>query len=409
MRPRRTAGPRCALVLLVGLVARAGAQPADVGRSLTLPETPGPHWFWLSDIILHRTALFDADSAALLGTISSGTAGVGFVVAPVFSPDHREIYLAETYFSRGVRGERTDVVTVYDARTLAPLEEVPLPPKRAEYFPGNAANTLSDDGRFLAVFNLTPMSSLSIVDVRARRFVAEVATPGCSLVFAAGPRRFFMPCANGGLATVTLDEAGAATVERTPPFFDPQQDPLTEKAVRRGNEWLFVSFEGAVQPIDVSGATIRPGERWSLVDDADRRDAWRVGGAQHLAVHGPSGRLYVLMHQGPRDSHKNAGREVWVYDLAARRRVQRFEVLNPLASFVALEGGLKAGSFSRWLLMKALPNPGVDGILVTQDEHPVLLAAGSIPPSVSVHDAMTGAVVNEIAEPGLALSLMFTP
>ena len=395
--------------LTAALAGRALAQVDAVGRSLTLPDRPGPHWFWLSDVGLHRTALFDGDSGALLGTISSGTAGVGFVISPLFSPDHREIYLAETYFSRGVRGERTDVVTIYDARTLAPEAEIPIPPKRAEYFPGNAANALTDDGRFLVVFNLTPMASASIVDVRARRFVTEVQTPGCSLVYAAGPRRVFMLCANGAALTVTLDDDGQPTVARTEPFFDPQKDPLTEKAVRRGDEWLFVSFDGMIQPVDVSGPTLRMGERWPLLDDADRQASWRVGGGQHLAVHGPSGRLYVLVHQGGPDSHKEAGHEIWVYDLASRRRVLRIPVVNPVASFLAQQGGVARGTFRRWLLDHALPNTGVDGIAVTQDEHPVLLAAGTIPPTVTVHDATTGAVVREVPEVGLALSLLGTP
>src|SRR5262249_60406183 len=134
------------------------------GSGMTVPEQPGPPWFWLRDILLHRTALFDADAGKLLGTITSGTPGVGFTILPLVSPDRREVYLAESYFSRGVRGERTDVVTVYDARTLQPLQEIGIPPKRAEYYPGNASSALSDDGRFLAVFNLTPMTSLSIVD-----------------------------------------------------------------------------------------------------------------------------------------------------------------------------------------------------------------------------------------------------
>jgi len=126
------------------------------------------------------------------------------VIAPLFSPDHREIYLAETYYARGVRGERTDVVTVYDATTLRPLAEIGIPPHRAEWYPGNGANALSDDGRFMAVFNLTPATSVSVVDVRARHFTAEIATPGCAVVYAAGPRRFVMLCANGGLLSVTL-------------------------------------------------------------------------------------------------------------------------------------------------------------------------------------------------------------
>src|SRR5882724_9849639 len=161
-------------LLLCFLLAAFGAEAAEPApRVVTLPAQPGPHRFWLSDVVLHRTALFDADSASLLGTISSGTGGVGFVIAPIFSADHREIYLAETYYSRGVRGERTDVVTVYDAQTLQPTAEIGIPPHRGEFFPGNAANALSDDGRFMAVLNITPATSLSIVDVKARQFTAE--------------------------------------------------------------------------------------------------------------------------------------------------------------------------------------------------------------------------------------------
>ncbi len=182
---RRSPMPRlrpCLALLLALAAGRVGAQMEPVGKVRTLPERPGAHWFWLSDIIMHRTSLFDGDTGEQLGTITSGTPGVGFVISPLFSPDRREIYLAETYYSRGVRGERTDVVTVYDARTLEPLEEIGIPPKRAEYFPGNAANALSDDGRFMAIFNLTPVTSLTVVDVRARRFPRENQTPACTLV-----------------------------------------------------------------------------------------------------------------------------------------------------------------------------------------------------------------------------------
>src|SRR5205085_1883074 len=249
-------------------------------------------------------------------------------------------------------------VTVYDASTLQPLAEIGIPPKRGEWFPGNAANALSDDGRFMAVFNLTPATSVSIVDVKERAFTAEIGTPGCSLVYAAGPRRFLMLCANGGALSVGIDDAGhEARLERVEPFFDAQADPLTEKAVRRGNEWLFVSFEGVVHPVDVGGDALRVGETWSLVDAADRRANWRIGGAQHLAAQGRS----------------------------------------------------RAARATTWLLAHTLPNPGIDRILVTQDEHPLLIASASIPPTVTVHDAMTGEFVRDVSEPGLAGSLLFAP
>jgi methylamine dehydrogenase heavy chain len=403
--------PVVVLCVLLSVFVQGSAlaeEAAGAPRVVTLPSAPGHHWFWMSDVILHRTALFDADSASLLGTISSGSAGAGFVIAPLFAPDHREIYLAETYYARGVRGERTDVVTVYDAATLQPVTEIAIPPKRAEYFPGVAANALSDDGRFMAVFNLTPAQSLSIVDVKARRFTTEVSTPGCSLAYAAGDRRFLMLCADGAALRVALDDEGQArSVERTATFFDPQKDPVTEKAVRRGNEWFFVSNDGIVHPVDVGGDLPRFEETWPLLDDEDRRANWRIGGAQHLALHARSGRLYSLVHQGGPDSHKDAGSEIWVYDLATRRRVQRIAVLNPLVSFI--HGEAKLGRASSWLLEHLLPNPGVDRILVTQDERPVLVAAGMIPPTVTVHDAGTGEVVHEISEVGIGSGLLAAP
>src|SRR5262249_41735981 len=108
----------CAFALALVSSEPGRAQPEDVaepgGKVLTVPDRPGPHWFWLSDVMLHRTALFDGDSGKLLGSITAGSVGVGFVVSPLFSPDRREIYIPESYFSRGIRGDRTDVVTVYD-------------------------------------------------------------------------------------------------------------------------------------------------------------------------------------------------------------------------------------------------------------------------------------------------------
>src|SRR5262249_12707498 len=116
--PRLMRRPAAFTLLLGALVLGSGTRAETGGTVAMLPAHPGPHWFWLSDILLHRTALFDADTGGLLGTITSGSGGVGFVITPLFSADHREIYLAETYYARGVRGERTDVVTVYDATTL---------------------------------------------------------------------------------------------------------------------------------------------------------------------------------------------------------------------------------------------------------------------------------------------------
>lgn len=404
-----------ACAVLLASSARAEDDVAEpVGQVLTLPAKPGPHWFLLSDVLLHRTALYDGDTGQLLGTITAGSPGVGFTIWPLYSPDHTKVYIPESYFSRGVRGDRTDVVTIYDARTFMPEAEIVIPPKRAEYFPGVAPNALSDDGRFVAVFNATPAQSLSIVDVQERRASAEVQTPGCSLVYAAGPRRFFMLCADGAALVVIVDDAGAlVSAERTPRFFDADKDPLFESAGRSGDTWTFVSFEGNVHTLDVTGTPAKIGAPWPLFGDAERAEDWRVGGGQPLALHAATGKLYVLVHQGGPDTHKAPGSEIWVYDAASRKRELRIPVSNPMAGFLRGQmrlgrEGMRARTVS-WLLDNLLPNMGAEGLLVTQDADPVLVVMSLIPPAVTVHDATTGAVLREVAEPGLSGSVLVAP
>ncbi len=408
----RACGAARALGLGAMLLARAarGDVPLDApGVSLAL-ERPGPHWIWLSDFVLRRAALFDVEVGRMLGSLS---AGVGSQQLH-FAPDKSELYVAETHYSRAVRGERSDLVTVYDAKTLEPRAEIALPPKRGDHASGGALSALVDDGRFLAVWNLTPASSLSIVDVRERRFAGEIDTSGCSLVYAAGPRQLLMLCGDGAALVVTLDESGReASKQRSAPFFDPLADPVTEKAVRRGSEWLFVSFEGMLYSVDASSGSARTTPPWSLFDDADRAAGWRIGGAQHLAVHAESGRLYALVHQGGVDTHKAAGTEIWVYDLAARRRVQRVPVRNPTAGLLEAQLGLDgpgvAAQLGRWLLNAVVPNPGVDRILVTPGAAPRLVTLAAFPATLSIHDADTGELLRDVREAGIAGSLMGTP
>jgi methylamine dehydrogenase heavy chain len=347
----------------------------------------------VADGFLQRSALVDLDGGGFLGQINSGW-GVPLALLPRL---RREVVLPETYYSRATRGERTDLVTIYDATSLAPVAEVIVPPKRAHNPLPSANAALSDDDRFLALFNLTPATSLSIVDLERRAFTQEIPTPGCSLAYGAGPRRFAMLCADGALLTVTLDEEGREAARwRSRPFFDPESDPVTEKAVRHGGEWLFVSFGGRVHPVDVSGAEPRFGEVWSLLDERDREASWRIGGAQHLAVHGRSGRLYSLVHQGGDFSHKDPGTELWVYDLSARKRIQKIELRNPGFTFMGqpLEFGRDwiwpFNGLQDFLLDHVVPNPGIAQVSVTQDERPLLVTGSTFSGSLAVYDALSG-------------------
>jgi methylamine dehydrogenase heavy chain len=396
--------------LAFAAVVRAEVAPETVGRVETLALPAHPHWVWVGDAAMKRIALVDLDSGRLLGTVPSGY----WLPEPLFPVSRDEIYLAETHFSRGTRGERTDVLAIYDTATLEPRAEVVLPPRRAlnALAYGNAA--LSDDERFAAVLNMTPATSLSIVDLQERRFAGEIATPGCALVYGAGARRFAMLCADGALLTVELDENGAERAKvRSAPFFDPRRDPVTEKAARHGDVWLFPSFEGRIHAVDVSGETPRFEAPWSLFDEADRQERWRIGGSQHLAVHERTGRLFALVHQGGEDTHKEAGSEVWVYDLATRSRVQRIDLLGPGITYLGepIEIGRDwIWPFDRvaeWFV--ASVNPGTDAIQVTQDEIPRLAAVSVTLGGIGIYDAVSGEFIGRAYSGNLTNAVLEAP
>jgi methylamine dehydrogenase heavy chain len=373
-----------ALVLSMALPAPALAAPlpADpLGVITTLPPA-SPHWVWVNDFVFpHMTdgqaLLVDGDSGRFLGMLSTG---FGFTRINV-PRDGKVIYSAETYFSRGTRGDRTDVVTLYDPRSLTPIEEIAIPAKRSSNMPMTSNSELTDDERFLLIYNFNPAQSVTVVDTQTRKFVGEIETAGCALVYPTGPRSFFSVCADGALLDVRLDDTGRASrQQRTPRMFDVGTDPVTEKGVRVGDTWTFVSFGGTFYQVNSAGNGPVAGGKWSALSADERQQNWRPGGLQQLAVHAGLNRIYSIMHQGPVESHKDPGHEVWVYDLARKSRVQRIALKN------------LAGS-----------------IQVTRDAKPLLFAAFIASTTTDVYDATTGEHLRSIENVGTTPTILLTP
>jgi methylamine dehydrogenase heavy chain len=210
-----------------------------------------------------------------------------------------------------------------------------------------------------------------------------------------------MLCGNGALLLVSLDENGHELGKlRSEPFFDPERDPVTEKAVRWGDRWLFVSFEGEVHPVDLSGAEPRFEPTWSLFSAADREDSWRIGGTRHLAVHQASGRLYSLVHQGGPDTHKEAGSEIWVYDLASHDRLQRIEVASAGVTFMGVP--LELGRDWIWPFdrlasgLLSMLARGADEVLVSQDDEPLLVTTSEGSGGLALYDARSGEFLRRV-------------
>lgn len=342
---------------------------------------PSPHWLIANDANFlgymdSKVYLFDGDTGRMLGMISAG----GYRNAIEVAPDLGRLYSPETYYTRHTRGERTDVVTLYDVRTLTAVGEVVIPPKRATGMPHRHYSGRSDDGRFVYVMNLTPAMSVTVVDVENRGVTAEIDTAGCAMIYPTGDRSLAMLCGNGTVQALELaDDGTLAGRMASPAFFDAEADPLTEKAVRVGDRWLFFSFDGWVHPVRFGRGAPRPAERWSLFDGAQRRQSWKPGGLQFVAVHRASRSLYVIVHQGGPGTHKDPGNQVWVYDLTDHQRRRVIELASPASS-----------------------------IAVTQDDAPLLVASSPDVPALFVYDARSGRLERTIEGPPFTPTILQT-
>lgn len=266
------------------------------------------------------------DDRAVIGQLPSHES------ATVLMASHRpEIYVADTVWSRGNRGTRTDYITVYDKTTLLPLGEVVLPgAKRALIVPLEGMFSFAADEQLGLVFNFTPAASVTVVDLNRRKVLSDVPIPGCALAYPTGQRGFSTLCGSGTLLSIQLDaRGGIKSRQETPAFNTVDADPLfTSSAVISGVRY-FPSFHGRLQPIDLSTDQPRVLPDWRLVSSEDEAGRWRPSGLQVIAS-GDDGRLYVLMQpNGHEGSHKEAGTEVWCFDPQSHTRLARLRLVRP--------------------------------------------------------------------------------
>ena len=371
-------------VALAGTALLGAVQAEDLKPEIGTVEKlgdPSPHWLVINDpnfigYLDSKVYLVDADSSRMLGMLSTGA----WHSATEFSPSFDMFYSPETYYTRGNEGERTDVVRFYDVTNLTNQGEVVIPPKRGAGAPHRAYSGRSDDGRFVYVVNMTPAMSTTVVDVENRRVAAEIDTPGCTMVYPTGDRSFLSLCGNGTMQETRLTEDGElASTRRSDVVFDPNADPITEKAARVGDVWYFVSFAGHVHEITVTDGTPALSAKWSMMSDAERAAGWRPGGSHLIAAHVDAG-LFVTMNDQGDHSHKVAGKEIWQFDLGNRQRLRRLK-----------------------------PEEPVNQLAVSSDSSP-LLAAGTEGPLIYLYDAGSGELTGGLEAPLLGAGILqFAP
>src|SRR5262249_61454040 len=112
----------------------------------------------------------------------------------------------------------------------------------------------------------------------------------------------------------------------------------------------------------------------------ERAQHWRTGGLQHLAVHEGSGRLFAIVHQGGTETHKDLGKEIWVYDLKSHQKVQTIVTQN------------KVGS-----------------VQVSSDARPLLFACSLEANRLDVYDATSGKYLRSVDPLGQTPTVLVNP
>ena len=262
-------------------------------------------------------------------------------------------------------------MAIYDYENLRPIAEIVIPNHMARLAVRGHLG-LMNSGRHLAVQNMNPGHSVSIVDVQDRVFVYEASTPGCAIIMPVADNDFMQVCGDGTLQLIQLDISGFEENRiRSDVFFNVIDDAIFDRVARSADGWWLISHAGVIfeASADADGIEISDGWRITELGEED----WRPGGRNEIiTAHQASGLIYVAMHEGPVDSHHEPGTEIWVLDADTRRRVSRIALDTPANS-----------------------------LLVTQEAAPKLIVADS-EGGTHVYNALTFAHERSIATPGAA-------
>jgi methylamine dehydrogenase heavy chain len=308
------------MVLVAAQTAQASAQvaaplPAETSDVATLTPANAHRVFVKGDFDSPSASVIDADSddLKLIGTVPINL--YGLMALPRTA---ERIFTVESFYSRGNRGTREDVLGVYDGRTLNLTKEIVLP-GRLLAMPKAALFDVSEDGSLAYVYDMLPASAVHVVDLETGKV-----------------------CGDGTVGVVHVPQTGPAQVAFSKPFFQPDVDPLFEAGVvnrTSGQGWM-LSYSGKVFPVHF-GATAVIDKPWSVTAAAGlppagtgvQELAWRPGGSGRMfALHDSSSTLYVLMHAGNHWTAKDAGAEVWVLDAVSQKLIRRVKLEAPARS-----------------------------------------------------------------------------
>ena len=313
--------------------ASAELKPEEATTLKILP--PQPQWAYVrGGFGFGGTRIFDGTTGKMRGEIDNSNRG-----DVALDPAGKFYYVADTIWTKNDRGMRQDFVAIYDTTELKLQTEIPIP---GRIIVGGFTKNLilSDDGKTAFVYNYDPASSVNVVDLEKRKFVRAIELPGCASLISNPGVGFSALCSDGTIATV--DTAGSKPkITHGAPFFQASADPIFSNFVydKLKKQATFISYSGLVYQATM-GAAPNVSSPFSLQEAAGvpRGETkplvvnWLPGGTQLMALHRPSGHLYVLMHKGEFWTQKEGGEEIWDVDLATRKVVKRRPLKTPVGN-----------------------------------------------------------------------------
>lgn len=339
---RNTAAAVCALALFAGVPAAHAADPLQPDPELeavTLPA-PKPSWVFVErGFVVPGNTIYDTDTGKMLGMVEAST-----LSDLAIDPAGKAYYVSESIWTKGWRGTRQDMITVYDPATLKLKTEISMPGRIL--IGGRKFNfVIADEGKTAYVYNLDPASSVNVVDLAKGKFVKKIELPGCASLMPVTGVGFSALCSDGSLATVKT--AGAKPeITRSAPFFSATNDPIFDNFGfdRAKQTAVFLTYTGQVYTAKL-GATPTISEPFSIqaaagVSPADTKPLdvhWYPGARQGLAYHLGTGHAFVLMHTGEYWTHKEPGTEIWELDVAAKKVVKRIPLEDPASSIAVTQ------------------------------------------------------------------------
>ncbi len=361
---------------LSALPAQADLPNDPLGLINTLPAEYPDHWLIVNDVAFSnmlngRIIVLDTEKDTLSEQYK-GMISASLIAHVAVAKTRPEIYVYESFYSRGTRGTGTDVLTINDKTTLSAIAEIIIPGvKKADMLPSDYLMQLIDNEKYLLLFNFTPATSVAVIDIENRKLLNEVNTPSCLLIYPTGKRGFSSMCSDASMISYQLDKNGKVESKtKLEPFFDIDKDALFERPVIIDGIAYFPTFQGNLQEVDLRGSVAKPGKQWSLLSKEERKQNWRPGG-MNLSDADSLGHMYLLMHpEGAEGTHKNPGVEIWVYDMKKRKRSHKI----------------------------ALNLPGLT-IEVSEDKSPRLFVT-NVEMNIDVYDALSGEHLNTISDFG---------